>query len=234
MPRLPRAFVDGIYHLSSSGSDARDLFLGAKDRVTFLERLALVNERFNLRLVSYALLGNHYHLVLATPDARVATALQQLHCWYSRRHNRRHGRGAHLFRAHFFARELRSDEDLLVACRYVAQNPVAAGLCDDPFAWPWSSTAASAGIAEPAIPLDPGPLRAALGDGADWHVRYRELIETTTVRNERGRGPAQRPPEAVPVAAEASGSSTKKVEPTPSVDSTQMAPPIRRTSSRQM
>jgi putative transposase len=183
MPRPPRAFVDGIYHLASHGSDTRHLFLTCDDRTRFLDRLALVNERFHLGLVAYALLGNHYHLVLATPDSRVSRALQQLHGWYSRTHNRLHGRSAHLFRAHFFARELKSDADLLGACRYVACNPVAAGLCTDPFSWPWSSAAASAGLAEPAIPLDPGPLRAALGDSDDWQRRYRELIEASGERH---------------------------------------------------
>jgi putative transposase len=177
MPRPPRAFVEGIYHLSSHGSDTRHLFLVPGDRTTFLVRLALVVERFDLRLVAYALLGNHYHLVLGTPGAQISSALQQLHGWYSRTYNRRHGRTAHLFRAHFFARELKSDADLLATCRYVAHNPVGAGLCSDPFSWPWSSTAASAGMAEPAIPLDPGPLRAALGDSDEWQHRYRRFIE---------------------------------------------------------
>lgn len=177
MPRPLRAFVEGIHHLSSHGSDTRHLFLTTEDRTAFLDRLSLVIERFSLQLVAYALLGNHYHLVLGTPGGRVSSALQQLHSWYSLTHNRRHGRTAHLFRAHAFARELRSDADLLVTCRYVAHNPVAAGLCPDPFSWPWSSTAASAGFAEPAIPLDPGPLRAALGDRADWRRRYRELLD---------------------------------------------------------
>jgi hypothetical protein len=86
-------------------------------------------------------------------------------------------RRAHLFRAHPFARELKSDADLLVACRYVARNPVEAGLCRDPFSWPCSSAAACAGLADPAIPLDSGPLRAALGDTDDWQRRYREFVE---------------------------------------------------------
>jgi putative transposase len=177
MPRPPRAFVEGIYHLASHGSDTRHLFLVPEDRTTFLDRLALVIERFDLRLVAYALLGNHYHLVLGTPGAQISSALHQLHTWYSRTHNRRHGRTAHLFRAHFFAREVRSDSDLLGTCRYVARNPVAAGLCRDPFDWPWSSTRASAGLDEATIPLDAGPLRAALGDGDDWQRRYRRFIE---------------------------------------------------------
>jgi putative transposase len=177
MGRPPRAFVEGIYHVGSHGSDTRDLFLTDDDRTTFLGRLALVLERFQLRLIDYVLLGNHHHLILATPGGRISSALQQLHGWYSRRHNSRRGRGAHLFRAHFFARELNSDEDLLVACRYLAHNPVAAGLCTDPLTWPWSSAAAHAGLAEPPIPLDPGPIRAALGDADDWRRRYRDFIE---------------------------------------------------------
>jgi putative transposase len=179
MPRPPRAFVEGIFHVGAHASDTRDLFLSAEDRTTFLNRLALVNERFGLGLVSYALLGNHHHLVLGTPGGRISSALQQLHGWYSLTHNHRRERSAHLFRAHFFARELTSDDDLLGACRYVAHNPVEAGLCTDPFAWPWSSTAATAGLAKPAIPLDDGPLRAAFGDRADWQQRYAEFIATT-------------------------------------------------------
>jgi putative transposase len=176
MPRAPRCFVDGIYHLGSHGSDLRQLFLSDDDRRTFLGRLAVVIERFELRLVAYTLMTNHYHLVLATPDGRVSRALQQLHSWYSYWHNRVRGRSAHLFKAHPFARELESDSDLLGACRYLAQNPVEARLADHPFAWPWSSSGATAGLREPAIPLDPAPLRAAFGDAPGWRLRYRDFI----------------------------------------------------------
>jgi putative transposase len=177
MPRPLRAFVEGIYHVSSGGSDTRYLFLNPKDRMTFLDRLALVVERFRLGLVSYVLLGNHYHMLVATPGREISSALQQLHGWYSLVHNRRHGRSAHLFRAHCFARRIRNDADLLVACRYLARNPVEAGLCADPYGWRWSSAAATAGLAPSAIPLDTGPLRAALGGGDRWRRRYREFIE---------------------------------------------------------
>ena len=177
MARRPRAFVEGIHHFAPHASDTRFLFLSGDDRRSFLERLALVFERLQLSLVAYALLGNHYHGVVFTPGGRISSALHQLHTWYSCTQNRRHERSAHLFRAHPFAREVTSDEDLLGVCRYVAHNPVAAGLAADPFAWPWSSAAATAGLAEPQIPLDPAPLRAALGDGDDWRRRYQRFIE---------------------------------------------------------
>lgn len=177
MARRPRSFVEGLYHLASHASDTRHLFLSEPERTTFLDRLALVLERFELRLVSYVLMGTHYHLVVFTPDARVSSALQQLHSWYSYWHNRRRGRSAHLFRAHPIAREIESDTDLVGVCRYLAYNPVAAGLTPHPFAWRWSSAAASAGLSESLVPLDHEPLRAAFGDFADWRVRYRAFIE---------------------------------------------------------
>jgi putative transposase len=177
MSRRPRAFVAGIHHFAPHASDTRLLFLSGDDRRSFLERLALVFERFQLSLIAYALLGNHYHGVVFTPGGRISSALHQLHTWHSCTHNRRQKRSAHLFRAHPFAREVTSDEDLLTTCRCVAHNPVAAGLTDDPFAWPWSSTAATAGLVEPMISLDPTPLWAALGDTDDWRRRYQRFIE---------------------------------------------------------
>jgi hypothetical protein len=147
MPRPPRAFVEGIYHISSHGSDARRLFLGDGDRATFLARLAVILERFELRLVAYTLLGNHYHLVLMTPDERVSKAFQQLHTWYSRWHNLIHGRSAHLFSAHFFARELASDADLLPSA---ATSPTTR-------CWPDSPATRSAGAG--AAPPRPQGLR---------------------------------------------------------------------------
>jgi putative transposase len=175
--RLPRNFTEGLYHVSCQASDTRFLFLSDAERDLFLDGLAAMLDRFELGLVTYSLMSNHYHAILFTPDARLSTALQRLHTWYSYRHNKARGRTAHLFRAHFFARELGSDDDLLWACRYVARNPVEAGLVAHPLEWPWSSARAHAGLERPRIPLDEEPLRAALGGQPDWRARYRDYIE---------------------------------------------------------
>lgn len=87
MPRKPRAFFDGIYHVSSHGSDDRHLFLSDAERSVFLDGLSRTFERFELGVVAYTLMGNHYHTLLRIPDARVSRALQHLHTWYSRLHN---------------------------------------------------------------------------------------------------------------------------------------------------
>jgi REP element-mobilizing transposase RayT len=182
VPRRPRAFAAGIFHLSAHGSDTRDLFLGDDDREDFLARLAAVCERFELALLSYVLMGNHYHSLLRIPDARLSYALQRLHTEYSRHHNRRHRRSAHLFRAHPLTREITSDGDLAGASRYLARNPVRAKLVRDPLAWLWSSARAHAGLEPPRIPLSENDLEAAFGGTTTWRSRYLEHI----TRNEDG------------------------------------------------
>ena len=139
MARPPRALHEGIYHLAAHGSDTRYLFVNDEDREDFLRRLAAMCERFELPLLSWVLLGNHYHALLRIPDARLSRALQRLHTEYSRQHNRRHSRSAHLFRAHALTNEISSDEQLAAACRYLALNPVEAGLVTDPLEWPWTA-----------------------------------------------------------------------------------------------
>jgi REP element-mobilizing transposase RayT len=177
MARPPRDFASGLYHVASQASDTRFLFSSDAERELFLDGLATSCERFELGLVTYTLMGTHYHLILFTPDARLSTALQRLHSWYSRRYNKARGRSAHLFRAHFFSRPIMSDADLLGACRYVARNPVEAGLVRRPLAWPWSGARANVGLEKPRIPLDEEPLRAALSGSPTWRDDYRALLE---------------------------------------------------------
>ena len=175
MPRKPRTYAQGLFHVAAHGSDVRYLFSSDEDREDFLDRLSVVCERFELALLSYALMGTHYHAILAVPDERLSQALQRLHTEYSRHCNRRCGRSAHLFRAHPLVRTIESDEDLLGTARYVARNPVEAGLARDPLEWPWSSARAHAGLEPPRIPVAEGELRAAFG-GSVWRRNYVDQI----------------------------------------------------------
>jgi REP element-mobilizing transposase RayT len=179
MARRPRSLVAGIYHLTAHGSDNRYLFLGREDRGAFLARLSATCERFELALLSYVLMGSHYHALLRIPDARLSKALQRLHTEYSRAQNRRHGRSSHLFRAHPGLREITSAEHLINACRYVARNPVEAGLVAEPLEWPWSSARTHAGLERPRIPLAESDLQAAFGGRDDWRREYLAHIRSS-------------------------------------------------------
>ncbi len=178
MARPLRSLVPGIYHLTVHGSDNRYLFLKPEDRREFLARLSASCERFELALLSYVLMGSHYHALLRIPDARLSRALQWLHTEHSRAQNRRHGRSAHLFRAHPDTREIAGDAHLVASARYLARNPVEAGVVTDPLDWPWSSARAHAGLERPRVPLAETDLQAAFGDRDNWRREYLACIRT--------------------------------------------------------
>jgi putative transposase len=178
MGRPRRIFVpDGIYHVASRGSNKGPVFHQDADRELFLERLELTLERYRLPCLAYCLMTNHYHLIVLTPDARLSMAMKELNGGYSKRFNATHGRSAHLFCNRFMAQLVDSDSYLLTVCRYVAHNPVRAGVCRKPSAWKWSSFRATVGIEPAPRFLDEKVLHGALGGGDHWRDRYREFVE---------------------------------------------------------
>ncbi|MHB8060098.1 MAG: transposase [Gaiellaceae bacterium] len=181
MARPLRVFIpDGIYHVATRGSDRRLLFGRDQDRELFLKQLERIVESFQLPCLAYCLMGNHYHLILQTPDARLSAALKELNGGYSKQFNRIHGRSAHLFRNRFLAQSIESDSHLVTACRYLAYNPIRAGLCSRPSGWRWGSYRATAGIdPSPSSFLSEAMLRGLFGGDEAWRNRFREFVESS-------------------------------------------------------
>lgn len=177
MARAPRGFSTGVYHVAAHGSADRRLFVDDTDRRAFLSLLDLTWSKLGLELISFVLMTNHYHAITWIPDKRLSTALQTLHGRYSVQHNKRHESCAHLFRAHCVTRRIDDNDDLLTSERYLARNPVKAGIVPQPLDWPWSSARSHAGLDTPAVQLSDKRLRGALGAQANWRKRYVAFID---------------------------------------------------------
>jgi putative transposase len=106
-----------------------------------------VIERYGWLCHSYCLLGNHYHLLVQTPQPNLPAGMRRLNGVFTQRYNRRQGRCGHLFQARYKAILVEAESHLLEVVRYIAWNPVRAGLCSEPAAWRWSSYPAMLGTA---------------------------------------------------------------------------------------
>jgi putative transposase len=144
---------DGHYHVTTRGNGGRRIFDDDRDRRTFLHILEDTVERFGWRCLSYCLMTNHVHLVLRTPQPNLARGMQRMKSSYAQAHGRRNGTHGHLFGGRYGAVLVQRDSHLLEVLRYVALNPVRAGLCDRPDEWRWSAHAALAGRAAPLTVL---------------------------------------------------------------------------------
>jgi REP element-mobilizing transposase RayT len=84
-------------------------------------------------------MSNHLHLLLQTPEPTLPLGMQFLTSQYVQEFNLRHGRRGALVQGRYRAGLVETSEHYLSCLQYFALNPVAAGLCDRPEDWPWSS-----------------------------------------------------------------------------------------------
>jgi REP element-mobilizing transposase RayT len=132
-------FEGAVYHVTARGNERRAIFRDDLDHHAFLAILDEVVDRHHLLCHAYCLMGNHYHLLVETPEANLSRAMHRLNAVYAGRFNRRHERTGHLFQGRFDARLVEKQTYLLAVSRYIALNPVRAGLVDRAENWPCSS-----------------------------------------------------------------------------------------------
>ena len=117
----------GRYHVTARGNERKRIYRRDSDRARFLELLSEATDRFTLRVHAYALMDNHYHLLIETPRANLSQSMQWLNVSYSIWFNRRHNRVGHLLQGRFKAFIVEDDAGWQEVARYVHLNPVRLG-----------------------------------------------------------------------------------------------------------
>ena len=141
MPRTARASVGGMcYHVLNRGNGQAKVFHKDADFAAFIKLMAEANERLPLRILGYALMPNHFHLVLwPRGDRDLSCWMQWLLTSHVRRYHRHYQGSGHVWQGRFKAFPIERDEHLLTVLRYAERNPLRAKLVRRAEAWAWSS-----------------------------------------------------------------------------------------------
>jgi putative transposase len=126
------AYPGGYFHVGTRGNNKQAIYIDGVDRYWFLEMFGKATVRYEWSIYAYCLMTNHYHAVLCIPEGGLSEGMCELNGGFARWSNFRHGRVDHLFGRRFSSREIKTEEYLLEACRYVVLNPVRAGLVRRP------------------------------------------------------------------------------------------------------
>jgi len=161
VPRQVRIqFPCAYYHVMCRGDRRELIFEDDVDRRTFLRTLGEAAARTGWRIHAYVLMGNHYHLLLETPEANLVAGMTWFQTTYTVRFNARHKRSGHLFGGRYKAVLVDGDGDadrgggdyLATLIDYIHLNPVRArilkikpGEYPDFASYPWSSLPLYAG-----------------------------------------------------------------------------------------
>jgi putative transposase len=135
----------GIYHVTRRSAGPIEMFRDDFDRTDFCMRLERTIARFDWICHAFCLMTTHYHLLLEVAEDALQPGMRLLNGCYAQEFNRRWGRNGHLKGSPYGATRVETDEHLLSCVRYIARNPVEAGLCSHPAEWIWGSYRGCAG-----------------------------------------------------------------------------------------
>ncbi len=127
MPRRSRIdAVDALHHIMVRGIERGKIFKSDIDRNHFVERLGNILQDTGTLCYAWALIPNHFHLVLKTGPVPISTVMRRLLTGYAIWYNRTHRRHGHLFQNRFKSILCQEDAYLLELVRYIHLNPIRA------------------------------------------------------------------------------------------------------------
>jgi REP element-mobilizing transposase RayT len=133
MARKPRIeYAGAVYHVMSRGDRKNDIFRFDQDRRIFLKTLSEACDRQGWLIHAYVLMGNHYHLLLETPEPNLVVGMKWLQGTYTQRFNNRYEECGHLFQGRYKALVVQADRGdyFSIVASYIHLNPVRKHLLD--------------------------------------------------------------------------------------------------------
>lgn len=143
MPRVNRVDIGNqIYHVLNRANARVQIFDNKEDYQLFEIVLEEAKEKFDMRILSYSIMPNHWHLVLYPKNDG---DLSKFMSWLSNTHTKRWhaikktiGQG-HLYQGRYKSFICQNDSHFLTLVRYVERNPKKANLVKKAENWKWGS-----------------------------------------------------------------------------------------------
>ena len=149
MPRLARLDITGLLqHVIVRGIEKCNIFNDDHDRQLFVDRLSSLLPETGVRCYAWALLSNHFHLLLMPTSTPLSYFMRRLLTGYAVSFNRRNKRSGHLFQNRYKSIVCEEETYLLELVRYIHLNPLRAGMVtslDELDLYPWSGHAVLTG-----------------------------------------------------------------------------------------
>jgi len=156
--RSPRIDYPGaVHHVMNRGAAGQPILGADDDKSLFLELMSREAVARQWSCHAYCLMTNHFHLIVQTSRGDLAAGMHRVGTCFANQYNRAYEARGHVFHGRFQSIPVEDDEYAVELARYLAMNPVEAGLCAAPEEWPWSSY---------AVTIKEGGFRPGFGD--DW------------------------------------------------------------------
>ena len=117
-------YANACYHIINRGDNRRPIFSMEKDYRFFLDKLSEYADTYNVEIYAYALMVNHFHIYLCTPEANLTRFMQSLLTSYSMYRNKTEGTAGHVFQGRYKSVIVEHSKYASELSRYIHLNPV--------------------------------------------------------------------------------------------------------------
>jgi putative transposase len=121
-------YAGAAYHVMARGNQGAEIYADDRDRRLWLETVGEACEKTGWRIHAYVMMGNHYHLLVETPEGNLVAGMKWLQSTYTQRYNGRHRVFGHLFQGRYKALVVDGQEGNYfgVVSTYIHLNPARA------------------------------------------------------------------------------------------------------------
>jgi REP element-mobilizing transposase RayT len=123
----------------SRGHGGEKILLDETAKTCFLDILERRSASQKIRIFTYCIMDNHYHLVLQNSSGKLSEFMKQLNGEYGTYYRRRAGGSGYVFQGRYKSTLIQEDKYMDMAIVYTLLNPVRAELASSPWRYRWSS-----------------------------------------------------------------------------------------------
>jgi len=138
--KRPPYLAGNYYHFYNRGRSRLSIFHGDSDYLQVLQKMKEYLHKFELTMIAYCLMPNHYHfLVRQDSDMPAGWLPQHIFNSYAKSYNHRYRHSGTIFAGNYHVRLVDKPDYLVHLCRYIHANPVKDGIASDLNLWPYSN-----------------------------------------------------------------------------------------------
>lgn len=130
-------YNNAIYHVYNRGHNHMTLFHDDSDFLFYLNRIKSSKKNIGFDIYSLCLMTNHYHLLIKDVGKNLSLIMDTINSVYAKYYNEKYKHKGSVFDGPYKSNLVIDDYGFTKVYRYIIRNPIAAGMTDSIYKYPW-------------------------------------------------------------------------------------------------